>query len=119
MKFRALKNQLLLAPIVVGAIAIAVPVAIFGIIGVLWRAFKSWVRPNRPVVSEKIRRSVAAVGSHIAGVSPGTASATRETEAAGHAFAFPSIPPEVLEPIRRHLGVADRVLDILVSEIGL
>jgi hypothetical protein len=79
MKFRALKNKLLLAPIVVGAIAIAVPVAIFGITGVLWRAFKSWAGPNRPVVSEKIRRSVAAVGSRIAGVSAGTASAKEDT----------------------------------------
>jgi hypothetical protein len=31
----------------------------------------------------------------------------------------PSIPPEVLEPIRRQLGVAHGVLDIAVAEIGL
>jgi len=79
MKFRAPKTQLLFATIVVGSIAIAVPLSIFGIIGVLWRAFKSWARPNRPVVSEKIRRSVAAVESRIAGVSPGTASAKEDT----------------------------------------
>jgi hypothetical protein len=31
----------------------------------------------------------------------------------------PSITPEVFEPRRRHLGIARRVLDVLVSEIGL
>jgi hypothetical protein len=29
------------------------------------------------------------------------------------------LPPEILEPIRRLLGVAHRMLDILVAEIGL
>ena len=30
-----------------------------------------------------------------------------------------SLPPEVLEPVRRQLGVPHRVLDILVSHPGL
>src|SRR5271170_3908742 len=30
-----------------------------------------------------------------------------------------TIPPEILEPRRRHLGVAHRVLDIPVAQVGL
>src|SRR5262249_21636795 len=116
MKFRAPKNQLLFATIVVGAIAIAVPLSIFGIIGVLWRAFKSWARPNRPVVSKK------KLGDQWRQLGPGLPVSrlelprrkkirpyTSEIEATGHALAFRSISPEVPEPIRRHLGVADRM----------
>jgi hypothetical protein len=68
MKFRAPKNQLLLAAIVVGAIIIAIPISIFGVIGVLWRVFTSWARPKRPVVSENIRRSATAAAARIAGL---------------------------------------------------
>jgi hypothetical protein len=35
-----------------------------------------------------------------------------------HAIASTSAP-EVLEPIRRQLGVANRVLDVLVAEVSL
>jgi hypothetical protein len=29
------------------------------------------------------------------------------------------LPPEVLEPIRRQLGIAHRVLDVLMAQVGL
>src|SRR5262249_53384742 len=45
---------------------------------------------------------------------------TQELEASGDALGAPLISaPEVLEPVRRQLGVPHRVLDILVSEISL
>jgi hypothetical protein len=30
-----------------------------------------------------------------------------------------TLPPEILEPVRRQFGVPDRVLNVLVAEIGL
>jgi hypothetical protein len=59
---------LLLAVIIVGAIIIAIPIAIFGTIGFLWRVFTSWARPKRPIVSENIRRTATAASAHIAGL---------------------------------------------------
>jgi hypothetical protein len=51
--FRAPKNQLLLAAIVVAAIVIAIPVSIFGVIGVLWRFFTSPGRDHTGLLFRK------------------------------------------------------------------
>ena len=62
----AFKDQLVVPAIVVGAIILAIPVFIFGFIGVLWGLFTSWARP---IASEKIRRSAESAGARIAGQS--------------------------------------------------
>src|SRR6516164_3215005 len=43
---------------------------------------------------------------------PGTATKAEST-------AKTTLPPEISEPIRRQLGVANRVLDVLVAQVGL
>ena len=60
----AFKNQFVVATIVLGAIILAIPVFIFGVIGILWRVFTSWARP---IASERIRRSAESAGARIVG----------------------------------------------------
>jgi len=61
------------AAIVVGAIVLAIPISIFGLIRVfwsrLWDEFMSWVGPRKPFVVEKIRRWAEATEAHIVGQS--------------------------------------------------
>ena len=59
-----LKNQLVVAAIVVGAIILAIPIFIFSFIGVLLGVFTFWARP---IAAEKIRRSAESAGARIAG----------------------------------------------------
>jgi hypothetical protein len=60
----AFKNQFVVATIVLGAIILAIPVFIFGAIGILWGIFTSWARP---IASERIRRSAESAGARIVG----------------------------------------------------
>lgn len=51
----AFKNQIVALVIVIGAIIIAIPVFIFGLIRLGWTLGVPWVARRRPVVVEKIR----------------------------------------------------------------
>jgi hypothetical protein len=61
------------AAIVVGAIVLAIPISIFGLIRIfwsgLWGEFISWARPRKPFVVERIRRWAEATEAHIVGQS--------------------------------------------------
>lgn len=54
------KNKFVFAVIAVGAIMLAVPIFIFGLVrivwSVLWSDFTSWARPRKPVVAKTMRR---------------------------------------------------------------
>jgi hypothetical protein len=72
-KFVDASNRLAVAAIVVGAIVLAIPISIFGLIRILWSGlwdeFISWARPRKPIVAERIRRWAEATEAHIVGQS--------------------------------------------------
>jgi len=72
-KFVGASDQLVVAAIVVGAMVLAIPISIFGLIRVLWSRlwdeFISWARPRKPIVADRIRRWAEATEAHIVGQS--------------------------------------------------
>ena len=66
-------GQLVVGVIVVGAIVVAIPISIFGLIRALWSAlwddFISWARPRKPIVAKRIRRWAEATEAYIVGQS--------------------------------------------------
>jgi hypothetical protein len=68
-KFVGALDQLVVAVIVVGAIVLAIPIFIFGLIRVLWDELISWATPRKPIVAERIRRWAEATEAHIVGQS--------------------------------------------------
>jgi hypothetical protein len=62
----AFKNQTVVALIVVGAIILATPIFIFGIVRVVWELGTSfWTVRGRPVSQEKIKHLLEAIETHI------------------------------------------------------
>ena len=72
-KFGNSSDQLVVAAIVVGAVVLAIPISIFGLIRMLGSGlcdeFISWARPRKPIVAERIRRWAEATEAHIVGQS--------------------------------------------------
>jgi len=62
-----MKDRIIVAAIVAGAIIIAIPIAILGVIKVLWDFSISLATPKAPVVAEKIRQLAEAAESRISG----------------------------------------------------
>jgi hypothetical protein len=62
-----MKNQIFIAFIVVGAIIIAIPVFIFGVIRLVWDVAISLAAPRAPIAAKKIRQVAAAAEAHISG----------------------------------------------------
>jgi hypothetical protein len=61
----ALKNQIVVALIVVGAIFFATPIFIFGLIRLAWVTAISLARPRAPEVQEKLRHLLETVETRI------------------------------------------------------
>ena len=61
----ALKNQIAVAFIVVGATIAAIPIFIFGLLRIAWVTAISWAKPRAPVTQEKIRRLLETVETRI------------------------------------------------------
>ncbi len=61
----ALKKQIVVAFIVVGAIIFATPICIFGLIRLAWVTAISWARPRAPEVQEKLRLLLETVETRI------------------------------------------------------
>ena len=66
-------DQLVVGIIVVGAIVLAIPISIFGLIRALWSAlcddFISWARPRKPIVAKRMSRWAEATEAYIVGQS--------------------------------------------------
>ena len=61
----ALKNQIVVALIVVGAIIFATPICIFGLLRLAWVTTKSLVRLRAPEAQEKLRHLLETVETRI------------------------------------------------------
>lgn len=61
----ALKNQIVVAFIVIGAIIFATPICIFGLIRLAWVTAISLARPRAPEVQEKLRHLLETVETRI------------------------------------------------------
>ncbi|HMF20943.1 MAG TPA: hypothetical protein VKG24_02285 [Pseudolabrys sp.] len=61
------KNPIIVALMVAGAIIIATPIVIFGLIRVLWKLGTSLATPRAPVIAEKIRQLAEAAEARISG----------------------------------------------------
>jgi len=62
-----MKDRIVVAAIVAGAIVIAIPIGIIGVIKVLWDFGISLATPKAPVVAEKIRQLAEAAETRISG----------------------------------------------------
>lgn len=62
-----MKDRIIVAAILAGAIIIAIPIAILGVIKVLWDFGISLATPKAPVVAEKIRQLAEAAETRISG----------------------------------------------------
>ena len=49
----AFKNQLVITVIVLGAILLAIPIFIFGLMRILWDLFIFWARLRKPIVAKR------------------------------------------------------------------
>ena len=59
------KNQIVISFIVVGAIIIAVPIFIFGLIRNGWELGTFWAAPRRSVASEQLKRVLETIETRI------------------------------------------------------
>jgi len=62
-----MKDRIVVAAIVAGAIIIAIPIGILGVFKVLWDFGISLATPKAPVVAEKMRRLAEAAETRISG----------------------------------------------------
>jgi hypothetical protein len=62
-----MKNTIAATFIVVGAIVIAIPIAILGLIRVIWEVGISLATPRAPIVAERMRQLAEAAEAHISG----------------------------------------------------
>jgi len=72
-KFVGAPDQLVVAVIVAGAIVLAIPISIVGLIRSLWSIlrddFMSWAKVRKPIVAKRITRWAEATEAHIVGQS--------------------------------------------------
>jgi hypothetical protein len=62
-----MKNQIIVAVIVVGAIIVAIPMLILGMVRLVSELAISLARPRAPIVTDKIRQLAAAAETRMSG----------------------------------------------------
>jgi hypothetical protein len=62
-----MKNQIIVAGIVVGAIIVAIPMLILGMVRLVSELAISLARPRAPIVTDKIRQLAAAAETRMSG----------------------------------------------------
>jgi hypothetical protein len=62
-----MKNQINVAAIVVGAIIVAIPIFILGMVRLVLELAISLARPRAPIVTDKIRQLAAAAEARMSG----------------------------------------------------
>jgi hypothetical protein len=62
-----MKNQIIVAVIVVGAIIVAIPMLILGMVRLVSELAISLARPRAPIVTDKIRQLAAAAETRVSG----------------------------------------------------